>query len=295
MAKVTGPLHSLSASGKFGEAITFHRWKGQPGVGIKANPKQPNSEGQVRIQSIWCRIRQIWCKESPETRASYSTATRGKLQTPFGLYTKEKFNILHEVEEYADHWWTFDKLTNGQYRDSGKTRQDLTNIDTTLTPGIISTGIDVCPASEIKVAETAGTIQLTPSHFSIQFYLNPYTGNIYIPYAIRSTDFLQIDIEPSAVTLRVKRVGGWCETSCSFGGIYGQWHLYSFLVTDTYQALYLDKTLKCHTDIPDAVLSPTDKLEIWGLTARCYYMDELIILKDKDPILDLADFITYEY
>lgn len=296
MAKVTGPLHSLSASGKFGQALCYHRWKGQTGCSIKSHPKQPTiSVPRARHQGIRCRIRQAFCKLSTALKNYLSTATKGKLQTPFGLFTTNMYGTLHEVQDRADHWWAFDALTNGLYRDYGKLKQDLINIDTTLTPGIIGPGIDVCPASEMKVAETASTIQLTPSHFSIQFYFNPYQETAGIPYQIRSTNFIQIDADPGTALLRVKRVGGWCQTAAYLGEIYTQWHLLSFLVTNTYQAIYLDKTLKGHTDIVDPVLSPTDKLEIWGRNNRCYKMDELIILKEHDPILDLADFMTYEY
>jgi hypothetical protein len=46
MAKVTGPLMSMEASGKFGGAIVFSKWKGRAVVRQLVTPANPNSAGQ---------------------------------------------------------------------------------------------------------------------------------------------------------------------------------------------------------------------------------------------------------
>jgi len=46
MAKVTGPLMSMDASGKFGGAIVFSKWKGRNTVRQLVIPANPNSAGQ---------------------------------------------------------------------------------------------------------------------------------------------------------------------------------------------------------------------------------------------------------
>jgi len=46
MAKVTGPLMSMSASGKLGDAIVFSIWKGQAYVRQYLIPSNPQSAGQ---------------------------------------------------------------------------------------------------------------------------------------------------------------------------------------------------------------------------------------------------------
>lgn len=46
MAKVTGPLMSMDASGKFGGALVFGKWKGRPTVRQLVTPANPNSAGQ---------------------------------------------------------------------------------------------------------------------------------------------------------------------------------------------------------------------------------------------------------
>lgn len=47
MAKVTGPLMSLDASGKFAGALVFGKWKGRPTVRQLVRPSNPMSTDQV--------------------------------------------------------------------------------------------------------------------------------------------------------------------------------------------------------------------------------------------------------
>ena len=46
MAKVSGPLMSMDASGKFGGAIVFSKWKGRNVVRQLVTPSNPRSQGQ---------------------------------------------------------------------------------------------------------------------------------------------------------------------------------------------------------------------------------------------------------
>ena len=46
MAKVTGPLMSMDASGKFGGTLVFSKWKGRNVVRQLVIPANPNSQGQ---------------------------------------------------------------------------------------------------------------------------------------------------------------------------------------------------------------------------------------------------------
>jgi len=52
MAKVTGPLFSLGASGKIGDAIVFFPWKGKHVVRQWVIPANPESSGQGTIRLI---------------------------------------------------------------------------------------------------------------------------------------------------------------------------------------------------------------------------------------------------
>lgn len=52
MAKVTGPLMSLTASGKFGKALVFSKWKSSPYARVLVTPKNPMTSGQGDVRVI---------------------------------------------------------------------------------------------------------------------------------------------------------------------------------------------------------------------------------------------------
>lgn len=47
MAKTNGPLFSMDASGKFGGALVFSKWKGRPTVRQLVRPSNPKTQGQA--------------------------------------------------------------------------------------------------------------------------------------------------------------------------------------------------------------------------------------------------------
>lgn len=52
MAKVSGPLMSMDASGKFGGALVFGKWKGRPTVRQLVTPANPQTAGQVAARNM---------------------------------------------------------------------------------------------------------------------------------------------------------------------------------------------------------------------------------------------------
>jgi hypothetical protein len=51
MAKVTGPLMSMDASGKFGGALVFGKWKGRPTVRKLVTPSNPQTADQTAARN----------------------------------------------------------------------------------------------------------------------------------------------------------------------------------------------------------------------------------------------------
>ena len=51
MAKVTGPLFSMSASGTIGDAVTYGTWKGQPWARVWFKPENPQTATQVNVRT----------------------------------------------------------------------------------------------------------------------------------------------------------------------------------------------------------------------------------------------------
>ena len=52
MAKVTLPLASLTATGTFGDAITYSVWRGKRTARLKSNPSNPKTAGQMAQRAI---------------------------------------------------------------------------------------------------------------------------------------------------------------------------------------------------------------------------------------------------
>ena len=51
MAKTTGPLFSLEASGTIGNTITYSRWKGRPYVRRRVIPVNPMTADQIKVRN----------------------------------------------------------------------------------------------------------------------------------------------------------------------------------------------------------------------------------------------------
>ena len=51
MAKVTGPLYSVSATGTIGSAFTFGNWKGTQWVRSWFKPANPNTANQQKVRA----------------------------------------------------------------------------------------------------------------------------------------------------------------------------------------------------------------------------------------------------
>lgn len=72
MAKVLGPLLSLSASNTFGKTLTFSNWKGVNTVRLKSNPSNPKTVGQMTNRAYFSAGGKITKALDPiETLADY--------------------------------------------------------------------------------------------------------------------------------------------------------------------------------------------------------------------------------
>ena len=60
MARVSGPLFSMSASGTVGKAITFGTWKGRPWCRVWFKPENPNTALQVNVRYAMSLLVAYW-------------------------------------------------------------------------------------------------------------------------------------------------------------------------------------------------------------------------------------------
>jgi hypothetical protein len=68
MARVSGPLMSMSASGTVGKALTFGKWKGRPWVREWFIPENPKTVKQVNIRTALSLLIEAWQGEDQATK-----------------------------------------------------------------------------------------------------------------------------------------------------------------------------------------------------------------------------------
>lgn len=94
MAKVTGPLLSLDASGSVASTITYSRWKGINYVRQRIIPTYTNTVGQQAVRDFWTQASQAWkggatiggVTIDASYKLAFATAAAGLSMSGFNLY-----------------------------------------------------------------------------------------------------------------------------------------------------------------------------------------------------------------
>ena len=86
MAKVTGPLFSMSASGTLAKTIVFSGWKGRPYVRKHVKPKNPKSNSQVGVRSMFSFLAQEWAGIAAADQATWEDRAAQTIISPFNAF-----------------------------------------------------------------------------------------------------------------------------------------------------------------------------------------------------------------
>jgi len=86
MARVSGPLLSVDASGKFGGAMVFGKWKGRNVVRQLVIPKNPKSAKQVGVRVLTSFLAPAWAALSGVIKATYDDLALAKAISAFNAY-----------------------------------------------------------------------------------------------------------------------------------------------------------------------------------------------------------------
>ncbi|HUT14399.1 MAG TPA: hypothetical protein VMY42_28190 [Thermoguttaceae bacterium] len=89
MARVTGPLFSLDASGQVGKSIVFAKWKGRNYTRKLVIPENPKSAKQTGVRSMMAFLAQAWAALAAGTKDDYDALAEGKQISPFNAYVGE--------------------------------------------------------------------------------------------------------------------------------------------------------------------------------------------------------------
>lgn len=88
MARTTGPLLSMDASGSVGNSITFAKWKGRNYVRRYAIPANPRSTAQVSIRAAMQMYTSLYKANESEVIAAYDAIAQSLKISPFNAYTR---------------------------------------------------------------------------------------------------------------------------------------------------------------------------------------------------------------
>lgn len=92
MAKVTGPLFSMSASGTLGDAITFASWKGTPYCKKWFIPENPQTAKQVNVRTAFTLSVAKWQELPQGQKDAYEAGAEGTGMSGFDLAMKRMMN-----------------------------------------------------------------------------------------------------------------------------------------------------------------------------------------------------------
>jgi len=95
MARVSGPLFSMSASGTVGKAITFGIWKGRPWCRVWFKPENPKTAAQVNVRLAMSLIVALWQDQVDAVKDDWDAYA-----APFGMSGFNKF-VGSAMDEYV--------------------------------------------------------------------------------------------------------------------------------------------------------------------------------------------------
>lgn len=104
MAKVRGPLYSLSASGQIGQAMVFAQWKGIPWVREQFIPQNPKTAGQVAQRLIFTQGVDRWHYVSASQKTGWQTGIerKGYTMSGFNYFMSEYIKSMVAGETPSD-------------------------------------------------------------------------------------------------------------------------------------------------------------------------------------------------
>lgn len=86
MARLSGPMFSLDASGKFGGSMVFSKWKGRNYSRQLVTPKNPKSAMQTGVRSMMKFLSQAWASIGSTPQGSYAADAASKQISPFNSF-----------------------------------------------------------------------------------------------------------------------------------------------------------------------------------------------------------------
>ena len=95
MVKLTGPMFSVTASGKFAKCIVFSIWKGIAYARMLVIPANPQTDSQMSFRAMMTFLSQVWANLTAGNQATWEDPAETNGYSPFNAFcsgvTKKSF------------------------------------------------------------------------------------------------------------------------------------------------------------------------------------------------------------
>jgi hypothetical protein len=139
MARVTGPLMSVSASGTFAKTLVYSHWKGRPYVRERVVPENPKSAKQTGIRAMMGFLAQIWLNLSAGVKDDYDELASSLSISAFNAF----------VGQNLDRWQNFHSPSQAYPAANASTGLTITTMG--LTGGVGQVSVVLTPSGATSI------------------------------------------------------------------------------------------------------------------------------------------------
>lgn len=139
MARLTGPLMSLDASGTIAKTVTYSKWKGRNYARERIIPANPKSAKQTGIRALFAFVAAFWDSLSAPNKATWATIADSLQITNFNAYVRENLN----------RWMNWQAPTEAYPAAEASTPLTVTTL--TTTGGVGQVDISITPSGSTDI------------------------------------------------------------------------------------------------------------------------------------------------
>lgn len=139
MAKVTGPLMSMSASGTLGGTLVFAEWNGRAYVRKHVIPTNPKSAMQTGVRAMWKFLAKFWAAIAALDKATWAAIADPQQISNFNAFMQ--YNM--------DRWQNF--FSPSQANPAAEASTGLTVTTQTLTGAAGHATVEITPSGSTDI------------------------------------------------------------------------------------------------------------------------------------------------
>lgn len=154
MAKVTGALLSLGASGSIAKTLVASKWKGRPYFRQHVIPANPQSTAQTLTRDIFRNLSSIWLALGTNQQAPWDRFADGQVLTGRNAYIGKNIQALRGEADLAK-WLGSPGAKGGLIADAVVLTPGSGNITVAITAPTPPTGWSIINAQAIMIEDGA--------------------------------------------------------------------------------------------------------------------------------------------